>query len=322
MAKKKGLNLDLIKQSVAEDTKATDESNPSYKSTPDYVKRRMDLQSNMARGKREKRLTYRIDPVVCMIRDDHDRDYRRLNEENCRELIDGIKIHGQETPAIVRNLDNNDQYQYELVCGARRHWVTSYLKTDFIVEVRDLSEEEVFIVSDEENRNRKDITDYERAVKYKKALKSLYQSQVQMCERMGVSKDWLSRYLDLANMHEDIIEAYEDLSEIKVRHARELKPLMKDPAQRAMMLKIAKSMHANPEKGAVVMSKLKGSIRANAKPDTKHNKTYTAGGNASLLTVKSCTLKKLTIEIDRSNHNSIDDWITALKAAFNDLEKE
>jgi len=321
MAKKKGLDLDLIQQRVAGEEAPSTTGPGVYKEPPNYVARRMDLQNNQAKGKREKRLTYRIDPAVCMIREDHDRDYSRLNEENCRELIDGIKMHGQETPAIVRQLDNVAGYQYELVCGARRHWVASYLKTEFVVEVRDLNDEEVFIISDEENRNRQDISDYERAKKYHQALGNLYQSQVQMGERMGVSKDWLSRYLDLANVDQDIIGAYSDLSEVKVHHARELKPLMKVDAQAKRVLNAAREMHANPQKGATVIARLKAAAKATAKKTPATVETYAGLNNKAFMKVQLRSPKKLVLEIDPTTGTSLEDWLSAIKSIHASLGK-
>jgi ParB family chromosome partitioning protein len=320
MVRKKGLDLGLIQERVISEEAATVEDKQGYKEPPNYVDRRIDIQNKMGSGKREKRLTYRIDPATCMIREDHDRNYNNLNEKNCRELIDGIKMHGQETPAIVRQLDNNEKFQYELVCGARRHWVANYLKTDFIVEVRDLSEEEVFIISDEENRNRQDISDYERAIKYKKALGGLYQSQVQMSERMGVSKDWLSRYLDLASMDQDIIKAYSDLSEIKVRHARELKSLMKEPAQAELILAAAKGMHENPQKGAIVMAALKSAAKIKTKLTKGIVRQYVTSSNKAFMQAKAISPNKLVLEINLASDASLEDWLAAVTAVHADYQ--
>jgi len=321
MAKKKALDLGMIQDRVTNDEPAEETQNGAYKEPPNYVARRMDTQQSIAKGKREKRLTYRIDPAVCKIRDDHDRNYSNLNEENCRDLIDGIKIHGQETPAIVRQLDSKDGYQYELVCGARRHWVTSYLKTDFIVEVRDLTEEEVFIISDEENRNRQDISDYERAMKYKRALGGLYESQIQMAERMGVTQDWLSRYLALSKLNDDIVGAYDDLGEIKVRHARELTPLMKDEAQANRILAEARAMHSARQKGPVVMARLKAAAKPKKKTAKPVTKQYAGQGTKKFVKAKAASPKKLVLEIDRQSGASLDDWLEAVKQAYRDFEK-
>jgi ParB family chromosome partitioning protein len=57
-----------------------------------------------------------------------------------------------------------------------------------------------------------------------------------MAERLEVSEAWLSRYLDLAVLPDEIIQAYADITELKANHARELKPLLKDPQIRRRIL--------------------------------------------------------------------------------------
>ena len=73
----------------------------------------------------------------------HNRDYALLTEERCADLIESIKAQGrQEIPAIVRRLSGDDGYDFEVICGARRHWSISWLRTHnypdfkFLVDVR------------------------------------------------------------------------------------------------------------------------------------------------------------------------------------------
>ena len=75
----------------------------------------------------------------------------------------------------------------------------------FLVEPRELTDEEAFRLADLENRSRRDLSDYERANDYARAVERYYGgSQQQMAERLEVSKSWLSRYLELAQLpHRD-----------------------------------------------------------------------------------------------------------------------
>lgn len=49
-----------------------------------------------------------------------------------------------------------------------------------------------------------------------------------MANRLEVSTSWLSRYLDIAEFPAEIVNAYRDITEIKVIHARKLKPFLSD----------------------------------------------------------------------------------------------
>jgi len=116
----KRLNLEDINKKVQ--TGDQQANNDSNKKPTEYLERRFKATKANIRGKREKKVVYRIDPAICMIREDHDRDYSKLNEARCRDLIDAFKAHGQESPALVRKIDNEKGYEYEIVYGSRRHW--------------------------------------------------------------------------------------------------------------------------------------------------------------------------------------------------------
>jgi ParB family chromosome partitioning protein len=148
----------------------------------------------------------------------HNRDYALLNEERCADLIESIKAQGrQEIPAIVRRLSGDDGFEFEVICGARRHWSISWLRSHnypdfkFLVDVREMGDEEAFRLADIENRARDDLTDLERARDYLRALTAYYDGrQKTMAERLKVSESWLTRYLDLARLPDELTTAFAD----------------------------------------------------------------------------------------------------------------
>ena len=139
----KKLDLTAITDRVkADKTKQPGQADaPAYNETPDYLDRRLERQNEIAKGKRERRPLYRVDPSSCRIWEHHDRDYKRLDEENCKDLIDGFRASGQIMPAIVRAI-NDKNFQYEICAGARRHWTAAYLGVDLTIEIRELTDEE------------------------------------------------------------------------------------------------------------------------------------------------------------------------------------
>lgn len=210
-----------------------------------FLKRSTSIGERMT-GERQEKTLHLVDPARCRMWERHNRDYALLTEENCRDLIDGIKAQGQqEFPAIVRRLDGSD-HDFEVICGARRHYAVSWLRANnypqyrYLVEVRDLTDEEAFRLADIENRDREDISDYERAVDYAEAIRLYYGgAQKAMAERLEVSPPWLSRYLVLAKMPEEILNAFASKRDIRERHARALKPLLSNPEQAAAILEEA-----------------------------------------------------------------------------------
>ncbi|WP_289153359.1 ParB/RepB/Spo0J family partition protein [uncultured Salipiger sp.] len=197
-----------------------------------FLKRSTTISERLSGEIEEKTLRW-VDPARCRMWDRHNREYSLLTEDSCRDLIDGIRAQGkQEFPAIVRP-SAEPGFDYEVICGARRHFAVSWLRANnypqfrYLIEVRDLTDEEAFRLADIENRDREDISDYERAIDYADAVARYYGGrQKAMAERLEVSQPWLSRYLQLAKLPDVVIAAFPNVREIRERNARELKPLL------------------------------------------------------------------------------------------------
>lgn len=235
--------------------KPKEEAPPERKRTSGYLQERESSLAQLASGEIVEKTLMWVDPERCRMWSHHNRRYDLLNESRCRDLIEGIKAQGkQEFPAIVRRLRDDPNFEYEVVCGARRHWTVRWLRRNnypqfkFLIEVRELTDEEAFRLSDVENRDKEDISDYERAQDYRGALHLYYKTQKQMAERLEVSEAWLSRYLDLAELPEEIVQAYEDLTQLNTQHARDLKPLLKDRNQRQRVLAKARELATEQER--------------------------------------------------------------------------
>ncbi len=241
---------------------------PSPASTPErtgsrFLKRSTTIADRLSGDLEEKTLRW-IDPAACCMWQRHNRDYALLNEDNCRDLIDGIRAQGrQEFPAIVRR-SPDPLYEFEVICGARRHFAVSWLRANnypqfkYLIEVRDLSDEEAFRLADIENRDREDISDYERAIDYAEAIELYYGGkQKAMAERLEVSQPWLSRYLALAKLPDEIVRAMPSIRDLRERQARELKPALADPAKAQKLIAAARQIaqeqdRARAGKGAFV----------------------------------------------------------------------
>jgi ParB family transcriptional regulator, chromosome partitioning protein len=226
-----------------------------------------------------------VDPAVCRIWDGHNRDYAALNEVACADLLESLRAQGrQEVPAIVRRVVDDPAYRFEVICGARRHWSVSWLRTHhfpefkFVVEPRELSDEEAFRVADLENRSRKDLSDFERAKDYAVAIDRYYDgSQQKMVERLQVSKSWLSRYLELAKLPREVLACFESPHVIGITHAAAIAPRLSHPRDREKLLKEASALSGEqssrlsqgltPLTPSQVVARL---LRVNTKKDPTH----------------------------------------------------
>ena len=204
----------------------------------------------LSSGTKVSRVHELIDPARCKIWEGHNRDYAALSEGSCADLIESFKAQGkQEVPAIVRRVKGDAGLDFEIICGARRHWTVSWMRAHdypnfkLLVEVRELTDEEAFRVADIENRHRKDISDYERARDYLRAIERYYEgNQQRMVDRLRVTKSWLSRYLELAKLPQEVVAAFGSPHVIGIRNAAELAPLLKNEKTRDAIIQEARSL--------------------------------------------------------------------------------
>ncbi|MEV8468314.1 ParB/RepB/Spo0J family partition protein [Fluviibacterium sp. DFM31] len=262
-----------------------------------FLKRSTTIGDRLSGEIEEKTLKW-VDPAECRMWAHHNRAYDLLTEDSCRDLIDGIRAQGrQEFPAIVRRVSDGGAQAYEVICGARRHFAVSWLRANnypqfkYLVDVRDLSDEEAFRLADIENRDREDISDFERARDYAAALERYYGGkQKAMAARLEVSEGWLSRYLQLAKLPPEIVAAYGAITDIKELHARQLKPLLARPSDRARVLAAAADLAAAKGQGRVsdgaqVLAALKAAVKP-AKPKGQGGTLYRRGPGESGITVR------------------------------------
>ena len=236
-----------------------------------FLKRAGTL-AEQASGERQETVLRMVDPSECRMWARHNRAYDLLTEDNCRDLIDGIRAQGrQEFPAIVRRLPDGETHRYEVVCGARRHFAITWLRENnypqfkYLVEERTLTDEEAFRLADIENRDREDISDYERARDYAEAVKLYYQGkQKLMAERLECSEAWLSRYLGLARLPDEIVAAFSSIRDIKELHARQLKPLLAAKESRASV--IAEALAIAEGQGGLSAQQVLARLKAAGQP--------------------------------------------------------
>lgn len=216
------------------------------------LERQGNRLAQLADGQSVARMHELVDPSRCLIWDGHNRDYTALDQTNCADLIESFQAQGQqEVPAIVRRIRGNPNHDFEVICGARRRWTALWMRANgfpnfaFLVEPRELSDEEAFRVADLENRSRRDLSDVERARDYASAMTRYYDgNQNRMAERLQVTKTWLSRYLELARLPQDVLAAFGSPHVIGISHGALLAPLLRDERVRSQLLAEAQSLAA------------------------------------------------------------------------------
>lgn len=268
---------------------------------------RSNRLAELAAGALVSRTHELVDPARCRMWIGHNRDYAALSEERCRDLIESLKAQGkQEVPALVRRVRDDPNYDFEVVCGARRHWSVSWLRAHnypdfrFLIEVRELTDEEAFRLSDLENRAREDISDFERARDYLRALDQYYDGrQNLMADRINVTTSWLSRYLDLARLPAEIMAAFMSMHDLGIRHATQIKPLLKPEERKRRVLSEADRIAAARAAGEAVPNAPADVIRLLAAAADAPKKTGAPKRSGHDLTVVNNVAGKPMVVLER-----------------------
>ncbi|WP_243652772.1 ParB/RepB/Spo0J family partition protein [Novosphingobium sp. PhB165] len=204
--------------------------------------------SGFVQGNVRSRGAISIRPSDCSVWDGNPRDVPGLSAESCRSLIDSIALEdGNRIPVLVRHNPTGSDLPYQLLVGSRRRFAVDWLNHNGRPEIRlnalivELSDEEAFRLADIENRERQDITELDRARSYQKAVDQFYGGvQSRMAEALGLSNSQLSRLLSLAQMPDEVVDAFATRDELRVRHSEVLTPLLRRPQQCERVLATAR----------------------------------------------------------------------------------
>jgi ParB family chromosome partitioning protein len=195
-----------------------------------------------------RRVALSIRPDDCSVWDGNPRDVPGLSYASCRSLIESIaQEDGNRIPVLVRRNPPGAENPYELLVGSRRRFAVDWLNHNGRPEVRlnalvvEMSDEEAFRLADIENREREDITELDRARSYQAAVDRFYGGvQSRMAEALSLSNSQLSRLLALAQMPDEVVNAFATKEELRVRHSEVLTPLLRRPEQREHVLAAAR----------------------------------------------------------------------------------
>jgi ParB family chromosome partitioning protein len=234
-----------------------------------------------------RRVALSIRPSDCSVWDGNPRDVPGLSHESCRSLIESIaQEDGNRIPVLVRRNPPGAERPYELLVGSRRRFAIDWLNHNGRPEIRlnalivEMSDEEAFRLADIENREREDITELDRARSYQSAVDRFYGGvQSRMAEALNLSNSQLSRLLSLAQMPDEVVNAFATKEELRVRHSEVLTPLLRRPEQREQVLAEAarigqeqQRLAASGEKmiaAATVLARLRSVTRVPTRTDAE-----------------------------------------------------
>jgi ParB family chromosome partitioning protein len=232
------------------------------------------------------RVIVSADPFRCRLWSLHDRFASELTEQSCQGEIESLAAHGQKVPALGRPLKGDPDYDIELIYGARRLFAVRHLKMPLLVELRELTDREGLIAMDIENRQRRDISPYERGLSYKRWLQSRhFQSQEDISRTLKISTSQVSRLLQLARLPAVVVDAFRDPAQIRENWGLDIIEALDDPRRRAATIRRARTLgRSSPRLQARdVVRKLLSFAAHGPRPKTEVHDKIVAGCDGSPL---------------------------------------
>ena len=268
----------------------------------------------------------------CAVWDGNPRDQPALNAESCRSLIESIATEGgNRIPALVRINPSDADLPYQLLVGSRRRFAINWLNHNGRPELRlsalivDMSDEEAFRLADIENRERADICELDRARSYQGAVDRFYGGvQSRMAEALGLSNSQLSRLLALAQLPQEVVDAFATRAELKVRYSELLTPLLRRPQQRAEMIAEAKRIGAQQQAfaaqgermipSATVLARLREAVAPRPRDEAREMPIMLAGDRIGR--VRAGKSGGLAVDLQIADDADLDGLLAGLRTAL------
>jgi ParB family chromosome partitioning protein len=174
---------------------------------------------------------FEIDPARCKPWKFHNRDIAWLTKERCLDLMLSIQKNGQLEPALVRRIQNDPKYDFEIIYGVRRWFVCSQIPDQkLLARITTADDKTCMILMHTENADSKDISDFERACSFSQQMKSgMFKNQTEMAEAMNLSQGTISKMIKAAEIfeHKWIESLFHNKLDIPIKHAYSLSILLK-----------------------------------------------------------------------------------------------
>ncbi|HEU5138143.1 MAG TPA: ParB/RepB/Spo0J family partition protein [Steroidobacteraceae bacterium] len=230
-----------------------------------------------------------VNPFRCRLWALHDRLEEHITEETCKAEIHSFLEYGQLVPALGRRV-RDDDIDVELIYGARRLFAARHLNIPLLVEVRHVSDKEAIVAMDIENRQRKDISPYERGLNYVRWLRGGYfQSQEEIADALKVSASQVSRLVKVATLPSVVINAFSSAVELCEGWGLDLAKALQDPNRRSVTIAAARAIAAldpRPPAKDVYRKLMAASVRGRKATRGRHDKVVKDLNGAPLFRVR------------------------------------
>lgn len=271
------------------------------------------------REKTKTEVLIEISPTHCKPWDFSDRDEAELG--NIEELANSIQKAGQQEPILVRPIKNahvtaDPSIQYEIIFGNRRWRACKLIGKNLLAIVRDLTDQEASLAQKEENENRQDISDYSRAIHYKRLIDAkVFENENQLAVKLNIHRGRINDLMAYTRIPKALLEAIPNIHLLSQRMAIKLASLTKNSQNIEDLILLApkigsgKITSKNIDK---ILEELKGSL-----DDAPKKSTPVIGkGGAEIFTIREDSNGAPCIVLHKATRQAIniDELKTLLKS--------
>jgi ParB family transcriptional regulator, chromosome partitioning protein len=170
-------------------------------------------------------------------------------------------------PILVRRVTGRGKIKYEVIFGHRRHRSCLDLTLPVWAVIIEASDEELFVLMDMENRQRKNPSPFELGDSYRRALEAgLFNSIRQLAGKLHVDHSLAAKAYAIATLPPEVLGAFENPTVIQYRWGQLISDaLQKDPngvSARAKELQLKRDLAP-----VQVLQALTGTVQVGAKRD-------------------------------------------------------
>lgn len=238
-----------------------------------------------------KELLIEISPSNCKPWEFSDRNDAELG--NIEELANSIQNAGQQEPALVRpiknfHLSSDPTIKYEIIFGNRRWRACKLAGKNLLAIVRELTDQEAAIAQKEENENRQDISDFAKAIHYKRLIDlGVFSNENQLAIKLNIKRNSLHDLMSFNRIPKEIIEVIPNMYQISQRMAVKLAGLAKNQENLDVLILLAPKISAGKIPSAS-LEKMVNEIKTGKKTEvtTKKSIPVVGKGGAEIFTIR------------------------------------
>lgn len=244
----------------------------------------------LSREKQKDDLLIEISPATCKPWDYSDRLDVELG--NIEELANSIQKAGQQEPILVRPIKNSHlladpSIKYEIIFGNRRWRACKLIGKNLLAIVRNLEDQDAAQAQKEENENRQDISDYSRAIHYKRLIDSqVFANESQLASKLNIPRNRFNDLMSFNRIPKSLLDAIPNVHTLSQRLAIKLASLAKNVENLEILLQLAPKIGGNKLTSTTIEKAIQEMKEGNAVSLAKKSTPVIGKGGAEIFTVR------------------------------------